>query len=175
MKLSKEPLIGKEAIAERIAALAAEIAADHSGAPLTLIGVLKGALPFTADLMRLLPGDVTLDFVRARSYEGAASSGRVLMHYMPEVEIRGRNILLIEDILDTGRTASVILGELRALEPAQLHLVALLDKPARRVIRVEADYAGFTIGDDFVVGYGLDYSERYRHLPAIYVLEEDAP
>lgn len=175
MKLSDRPLIGADAIAGCIARLAARITADFPGAPLTLIAVLKGALPFAADLMRCLPGDVAVDFVRARSYDGANSTGRVIMHYTPEVDLRGRNVLLVEDILDTGRTVAVIMDELRKREPSQLRLVTLLDKPARRTVPVDADYTGFTIDDHFVVGYGLDYNEQYRQLPAIYVLEEDAP
>lgn len=175
MNLSNVPLIGADAIAGRVGEIAARIGADFAGAPLTLIAVLKGALPFAADLMRCLPGDVAIDFVRARSYDGASSMGQVIIHYTPELELRGRNVLLVEDILDTGRTASFIVDELRKRGPSQLRLVTLLDKPARRVVPIDADYVGFTIDDHFVAGYGLDYNEQHRHLPAIYVLEEAAP
>ncbi|HNT89794.1 MAG TPA: phosphoribosyltransferase family protein [Candidatus Hydrogenedentes bacterium] len=120
---------------------------------------------------RLESGDVCLDFIRARSYIGETSSGVVEIMHAPEVLIRDRHVLLVEDILDTGRTASQIIAWLKERGPASLRVCALIDKPARRLVEVRADYVGFSIEDHFVVGYGLDHNEQYRHLPSVYTLD----
>ncbi|NIA16184.1 MAG: hypoxanthine phosphoribosyltransferase [Nitrospiraceae bacterium] len=170
------PLFSADQIARRVVELAHEIDADleakgRSG-DLLLIAVLKGSVVFVADLMRGMATPVSIEFIRARGYEGTESSGNVELTYLPEQSVAGRNVLLVEDILDTGRTADVILQRLRAEGPAHLALCALLDKPSRREVEVEADYVGFTIDDFFVVGYGLDYNQQGRDWPAIHVLPE---
>ena len=172
MHLSERPLIETASIQARIADLAREISADYHGEPLVLLVVLKGSLHFASDLQRALPIEqsVQLEFIRARSYAGTTSSGDVRLGYTPELNLQGHHVLILEDILDTGRTATVIRDYVQARRPASVKIGALLDKPARRVVPIEADYVGFEIDDYFVVGYGLDYNEAYRHLPAIYCL-----
>lgn len=174
MRLNPEPLISPGQIAARVTELAAEMRADYAGRRPLLLCVLKGAAIFTADLARALAMDADLDFVRARSYIGMRSGGEVSLSRMDDLRISGRHVLLIEDIVDTGRTLSLLCGRLRDCEPASLALCALLDKPARREVPVRIDYTGFTVGDQFVVGYGLDYEERYRHLPGVHLLEESS-
>lgn len=173
MLLNPEPLISAERIAARVAELAAQIRADYAGRRPLLLGVLKGAAFFTADLARALEMDVDLEFVRARSYVGSRSGGDVSVSRMDDLKIAGRHVLLIEDIVDTGRTLSLLCGRLLDCEPASLALCTLLDKPGRREVPVRVDYAGFEIENQFVVGYGLDYEERYRHLPGVHLLEVD--
>jgi hypoxanthine phosphoribosyltransferase len=171
VRVSEEPFICAEAIQRRVCELAAEIRADFGGAPLTLVVVLKGSVIFAADLMRALDGDVAVEFIRARSYVGAHSSGVVSFDQLPDDTIEGRHVLVVEDILDTGRTCLAVFERLRARRPASMKLCVLLDKPSRRAVAVAADYVGFMIEDRFVVGYGLDYNEAYRNLPAIYLVE----
>jgi hypoxanthine phosphoribosyltransferase len=139
-----------------------------------LIGVLRGAVVFVADLIRALQVSVTVDFVGLSSYGARAeSSGTVAITTPLQVPIEGRDVLVVEDILDTGRSMSALLGYLRARSPRSIRLCALLDKQARRVETIAADYVGFVIPDGFVVGYGIDYADRYRQLPAIYRVETD--
>ncbi|MBW7866061.1 MAG: hypoxanthine phosphoribosyltransferase [Candidatus Hydrogenedentes bacterium] len=173
MRLNPEPLISPERIAARVGEMAAQIRADYAGRRPLLLCVLKGAAFFTADLARALAMDTDLEFVRARSYVGTRSGGEVSLSRMDDLKITGRHVLLIEDIVDTGRTLSRLCGRLRDCEPASLALVTLLDKPGRREVPMRADYTGFEIGNQFVVGYGLDYEEQYRQLPGVYLLEED--
>lgn len=170
MRLSDTPLIDAVRIAARVRQLANEISADYAQSEIVLLTVLKGSFLFAADLLRALSIGATIDFVQARSYDGTNSTGEVHFLYLPETAIAGKHVLIVEDILDTGRTAAAILEHIAALGPASVRLCALLDKPARRVTAVSADYVGFPIGDEFVVGYGLDYEERYRELPAVYTL-----
>ena len=176
MRPPEPPLFSAAQIARRVAELAqridADLAAHERPDDLLLIAVLKGGVVFASDLMRAMATPVSMDFIRARSYEGAESSGEVALTYLPERSVAGRHVLLVEDILDTGRTADIILKRLRAEHPAHLAFCALLDKPSRRQVEVEADYIGFTIDDLFVVGYGLDYNQRGRDWPAIHVLPE---
>lgn len=139
--------------------------------PLVLVVVLKGAAVFAADLLRSLSIPAELEFVRAASYgSGTSSSGKVKFSHLVEGPLTGREILLVEDIVDSGRTVSVILRELRRHQPASLRLAALLDRPARRELPVKIDFTGFVIPDRFVIGYGLDYAGLYRELPGIYSL-----
>jgi hypoxanthine phosphoribosyltransferase len=158
----------------RIAEMAAAIGRDFAGQPLLLCGVLKGAAIFLADLVRAIPLDCTYDFVAAESYgHGRESSGSVrLTRALPEGSITGRNVLLVEDILDSGTTLAHLRDTLLRQRPARLAVAVLLDKPSRRRVAVAADYIGFTIPDRFVVGYGMDFAERYRQLPAIHFLPE---
>lgn len=171
MTLSEKPLLDADQIRARAAALGAAITHDYQGRELVLLVVLKGALLFAADLMRCIELDFALSFIRARSYQGALSSGDVCFTLLPEDSVRDRHVLVIEDILDTGRTWAAIREWLQRRNPASIALCALLDKPSRRVEPATPDYAGFVIDDRFVAGYGLDFDERYRGLPAIYTVE----
>jgi hypoxanthine phosphoribosyltransferase len=137
-----------------------------------LVCVLKGAFMFLADLARAIGGDVTLDFLAVSSYGASTrSSGQVQFLKDLSHPIAGRDVLIVEDIVDTGLTLAYLLGSLRARSPRTLRTACLLSKPSRRKVPVDVDYVGFTIEDCFVVGYGLDYDERYRHLPEIAVIE----
>jgi hypoxanthine phosphoribosyltransferase len=161
-------LLDAKKIEARIAELAATISTDYHGRTPHLVGVLKGAWVFMADLVRKISIECTVDFLSIQSYgAGTASSGEVKITKDLDVSIEGRDVLVVEDILDTGRTFSYLQEVLRARGPASLRLAALLDKNARRVIPVEADYVGFEIPNVFVVGYGLDFDQKYRNLPDI--------
>jgi len=159
-------------IGEKVAELAARIDRDFpeqaDAPPLWLIGALKGAFVFTADLARAIRRECRVDFVEAKSYgQGTEPSSKPRILREPEVDLTGCDVLLVEDILDTGRTSERLLALLASKRPRTLRLVVLLDKPSRRKANVRADYAGFEIPDRFVVGYGLDYAERWRDLPDI--------
>lgn len=171
MRLSKEPLIPADAIHARVCALADRINEDYADKELVVVVVLKGGLLFAADLLRSLRVPLALEYIRAKSYDGDRSAGAVELKILPEQSLAGRHVLFVEDILDTGRTTAAILDFARNTNAASIALCVLLDKPSRRVSPVHAGYVGFTIGDSFVVGYGLDYDERYRELPAIHTLE----
>ena len=166
-----ELLISERRIRARTAQLARRIDADYRVRELSLVVVLKGATIFAADLVRRLTIPVTLDFVAASSYGAATrSSGEVALCGLDRLDIGGRAVLLVEDILDTGRTSAAILDDLRQREPASLALCALLRKEAARSLDLPVGYFGFDIPNDFVVGWGLDYAERYRNLRGIYRL-----
>jgi hypoxanthine phosphoribosyltransferase len=168
-----EVLVDAQRIAARVRELGAEISRDYRSrdAGPHLVGILKGAWVFMADLIRQLSVDVTVDFLGIQSYiVGADSSGEVKITKDLDVSIAGRHVLVVEDILDTGRTYNYLQGVLAAHQPASLKLVTLLDKTSRRVIPVHADYVGFEIPNVFVVGYGLDYDQKYRCLPDVRVL-----
>jgi hypoxanthine phosphoribosyltransferase len=166
------PLISERRIRQRVAALAGAIDADYGGERLSLVAVLKGACIFAADLSRRIAAPATLDFIAASSYGSSTrSSGTVALDRLDRVELSGRHVLIIEDILDTGQTMRVILDRFRQQRPASLALCALLRKPAARELDdLPANYVGFDIDDEFVVGYGMDYAERYRNLPGVYRL-----
>lgn len=168
---STQPLIDRARLHARIGELAAALDDCLAGRELLVLVVLKGSVPFSVDLMRQLHLPLQVDYVRARSYSGTESRGDIVFTHLPETALKDRHVLVVEDILDTGNTAVAILDVVKAQHPASITLVSLLDKPARRTREVEADFVGFTIGDQFVVGYGLDYNERYRELDAIYTLE----
>lgn len=165
------PLIDAARIQTRVAELAATITPRYADRELVLLVVLKGGSVFAADLMRHMTSPVVIDFIRARSYEGTESNGGVTITYWPETPLVERDVLIIEDILDTGRTAHAIREWVCRQRPASVALCALLDKPSRRHAAVEADYVGFTIEDHFVVGYGLDYEQQGRQYPYIGVLQ----
>lgn len=163
-----EVLLDAETIAGRVRELAAQISADYRGRPLRLVGILKGAWVFLADLVRHLDLEVTVDFLSIASYgNNSYASGAVRITKDLDQSIEGLDVLIVEDILDTGQTFEYLRGVLEAHKPRSLKLVTLLDKPSRRVRPVQADYVGFTIPDVFVVGYGLDYAQKYRHLPDV--------
>jgi len=169
-----EVLVDADTIAATVAQLGARIAADYAGRDPVLVSILKGALPFLADLMRAIPIRLSLDFLEVSSYgAGTTSSGVVRILKDLAHPIEGRHVLVVEDILDTGHTLSFVLDHLRGQRPASVALCTLLDKPARRVVGVTPDYRGLEIPDKFVVGYGLDYAERYRNLPFIGVLKPE--
>jgi hypoxanthine phosphoribosyltransferase len=168
-----EVLIDRETLAARVAELGAEVSADYEGRDLLLIGVLKGAVFFMADLMRHLTVPCEVDFMAISSYGDATdSSGIVRILKDLDINIEGRHVLVVEDIIDSGLTLSYLIRNLESREPATLEVCALLTKPSRREIDVPVRYVGFEIPNKFVVGYGLDFAERYRNLPYVGVLDE---
>ena len=168
-----EILVDADMLSGRITELGDEISADYEGRDLLLIGVLKGAVFFMADLMRHLTVPCELDFMAISSYGAATdSSGVVRILKDLDINIRERNVLVVEDIIDSGLTLSYLVRNLSAREPASLEICALLTKPSRREIEVPVRYVGFEIPNRFVIGYGLDFAERYRNLPYVGVLNE---
>lgn len=178
-------LISRKQIADRVSAIAADITRDFSGQEVIFVGVLKGAAIFLGDLARQVQLDATFDFIGVSSYgnrpsptqelkEGWDSTGEVRVTKDVDQSMRDKNVILVEDILDTGLTLTFLKKILLAHQPKALRIVALLDKPSRRKQPIQADYVGFTIPDEFVVGYGLDYAERYRNLPDICVVPRNS-
>jgi hypoxanthine phosphoribosyltransferase len=167
-------LLDQATLTARTTALAAEIRAAYpTGEPIHLVAVLKGAFVFLADLMRAFDGAVTCDFIAVSSYgAGKTSSGEVRLTKDLDRSLQGRHVIIVEDIVDTGLTLNYLQEILRARDPRSLRTACLLSKPSRRKIDVSVEFIGFTIEDRFVVGYGLDYDEQYRHLPYIGVLDE---
>ena len=169
-----EVLIDADALRGRIAELGEEISAYYAGQDLLLIGVLKGAVFFMADLMRHLTVPCEVDFMAISSYGAQTdSSGVVRILKDLDINIEGRNVLVVEDIIDSGLTLSYLMRNLESREPASLEICALLTKPARREIDVPVRWIGFEIPNRFVIGYGLDFAERYRNLPYVGVLSDD--
>jgi hypoxanthine phosphoribosyltransferase len=167
-----EVLIEEDALRRRVAELGDEISADYGGRDLLLIGVLKGAVFFMADLMRHLTVPCEVDFMAISSYGAATdSSGVVRILKDLDINIEGREVLVVEDIIDSGLTLSYLMRNLEAREPASLEVCALMTKPERREIEVPVRYVGFEIPNRFVIGYGLDFAERYRNLPYVGVLD----
>lgn len=165
-------LITRQQIAAKVAELGARITADFAEQPLVLVGVLKGAAIFLADLARHIRLDATFDFIAVSSYgDSQQQSGEVRLIKDVDRSMEGRNVILVEDILDTGVTLTYIRRLLQAHRPKSLKIAALLDKVPRHTQPIAADYVGFQIPDEFVVGYGLDFAERYRNLPDICILE----
>lgn len=168
-----EILIQRKEIADAVARMGQQITRDFAGESVVLVGVLKGACLFLGDLARQIELDATFDFIAVRSYGGKKHpAGEVQLIKDVTTPLRDRNIILVEDILDTGLTLTFLRKHLYQHQPRSLKIAALLDKPSRRVADVQADYVGFQIPDKFVVGYGLDHAERFRNLPDICVLEE---
>jgi hypoxanthine phosphoribosyltransferase len=171
-----EILLSREQIAARVAELGQRITRDFAGQSILLIGVLKGACLFLGDLARQIQLDATFDFIAVKSYgTQKQSTGEVQLIKDVTTPIQNQNVILVEDILDTGLTMTFLKKMLMTRQPNMLKTATLLDKPSRRVLPIEADYVGFEIPDKFVIGYGLDYAERYRNLPDICVLEEVPP
>lgn len=169
-----EKMFTEEEVEERVEALAKQISRDYEGRPLHIICMLKGATFFTCALAKRLTVPVTLDFMSASSYGSSTqSSGIVRINKDLDESIEGKDVLVIEDIIDTGRTLGYILGLLGDREPASLRLCVLLDKPDRRVVEVPVDYTGFEIPDEFVVGCGMDYDQQCRNLPYIGIVKFD--
>ncbi len=166
-------LISEEAVTKRINEIAEQISKDYAGEELHLICILKGSVFFTTALASRITVPLTMDFMSVSSYGNeTVSSGRIKILKDLDESIQGKNVLVVEDIIDTGRTLSHLMSFLGARNPKSLKLCALLDKPSRREIPVDVDYIGMEIPDLFVVGYGLDYEQRYRNLPFIGVVEQ---
>ncbi len=177
-------LLSRQQIAERVAAMGEEINRDFSGQAVILVGVLKGAAIFLSDLARQLRLDATFDFIGVSSYgnrpspdqelkSGWDSTGEVRLTKDVDQSMKDRNVILVEDILDTGLTLTYLKKVLLAHQPKSLRIAALLDKPSRRKQPIQGDYVGFKIPDEFVVGYGLDYAEKYRNLPDICIVPRE--
>lgn len=169
-----EVLVDEAAIAAKVRELGRKITEDYRGKDLVLVSILKGALPFLADLMRKIELPLSLDFLEVSSY-GASTETSGVVRILKDLAnpIGARDVLVVEDILDTGNTLAFVVDHLRSQHPASVRLCTLLDKPSRRVVQIAIDYRGFEIPDKFVVGYGLDYAERYRNLPFIGVLKPE--
>lgn len=167
-------LFSEEELKQRVRELGERITADYAGKAPVLISVLRGSYIFMADLTRSIDLPCTVDFMSVSSYgKGTSSSGQVQITKDLSDDIEGRDVIVVEDILDSGNTLFYLLQLLQARKPASIRLCTLLDKPERRVKEVAADYSGFTIPDAFVVGYGLDYAEKYRNLPYIGILKPE--
>lgn len=172
--LNREELLSAAEIACRVKELAAEITAAYAGRKVLLVCVLKGAVVFASDLMRHLDLPVEIDFIAVSSYGSeTASSGAVRILKDLDSSIQGKELLIVEDIVDTGLTLDYLCKNLLSRKPKSLKVVTLLDKPKRRRVKFTPDFCGFEIPDRFVVGYGLDFNEDYRHLPGIYVLQPE--
>jgi len=170
-----EVLLTEERIQARVIEMGAAITADFTGRRLTLVSVLKGSLPFMADLMRAIDLPVRIDVMEVSSYGGATTESSGLVRILKDLSssIEGQEVLIVEDIIDTGLTLNYLLRYLRGKKPASIRICTLLDKPARRLVDIDVDYTGFTIPDQFVVGYGLDYGEQYRNLRFVGVLKPE--
>jgi hypoxanthine phosphoribosyltransferase len=167
-----KPVLSREKIARRTAELGAAITRDYAGRRLVVIGILKGAFIFTADLVRAIDLPLEIDFIRVASYGNlACSSGSLQLTKDVELPLEGKDLLLVEDILDTGRTLACLEEMLQRHQPRSIRICALIDKEERREVAVTVDYLGFTVAEGFLVGYGLDYAEQHRHYPAVYQLE----
>jgi hypoxanthine phosphoribosyltransferase len=168
-------LLSEERIRERVVELGRQISQDYAGQHLTLVSVLKGSLPFMADLMREIEIPLRIDLMEVSSYGGASTESSGLVRILKDLSasIAGEQVLLVEDIIDTGLTLNYLVRYLRGKNPASLRICTLLDKPARRLVDIPVDYTGFTIPDQFVVGYGLDYGELYRNLRFVGVLRPE--
>ena len=172
-EMSKEVLYSRAEIQKKVKEVAGRISHDYAGRELIIIGILKGAFVFMADLIRELSIPCKIDFVRAASYgAGQETSGKVVMTKDIETSIEGKDILIVEDIVDTGLTLTYLVGWLKERNPRSLKVCAFLDKRKRRKVAFEADYVGFTIDDGFVVGYGLDFNEQSRYLPEVYLVKQ---
>jgi len=170
-----EVLLTEAEIAAKTAELGRRISQDYAGRNLTLVSVLKGSLPFMADLMRQISLPLRIDLMEVSSYGGTATESSGLVRIIKDLSasIADEDVLLVEDIIDTGLTLNYLVRYLRGKSPASLKICTLLDKPARRLVDIPVDYVGFEIPDQFVVGYGLDYSERYRNLRFVGVLRPE--
>lgn len=171
----KEVLFTDEELQQRIQQLGQQITQDYAGKEIIMIGILRGAVIFMADLARAIKVPVTLDFMAVSSYgTGTESSGVVRILKDLNEDVAGRHLLIVEDIIDSGLTLKYLWNNLKSRHPASIRICTLLNKPERRKADVEVDYNGFNIPDEFVVGYGLDYAEKYRNLPYIGILKPEA-
>ncbi|ACI21549.1 MULTISPECIES: hypoxanthine phosphoribosyltransferase [Thermodesulfovibrio] len=167
------PLISEDQIQKKVKELAYKISADYANKDLLVIGVLKGSFMFFSDLIRYIQTPLKVDFIIASSYIKDSSSGEVKIHYFPREEIQGKDVLLVDDIIDTGISLKVIREKILSMNPSSLKICVFLDKTERRVVDVPVNYTGFKIPNKFVVGYGLDYHEMFRNLPYITVFKKE--
>ena len=165
-------LVSEEEIRRRVSELAAEVEADFAGRDLVVVGLLTGTLMFLADLVREIDLPLRLDFMGVSSYGDGTESRELIFTKELKLDVANRDVLLVDDILDTGKTLRAVIDKLNGMAPRQIRTCVLLSKKARREYDIPADYVGFEIPDEFVVGYGLDYAEKYRNLPSIGVLKE---
>lgn len=166
-------LVTEEQIKEKIAELAQILTDEYKDKNPLFIGILKGVVIFYADMVRACQFPCQFDFLSVSSYDGTTSTGTVTFHKDVSFDLKGRHVVILEDILDTGCTLKAVIDHLMEMEPASLKICTLLDKPERRTADLQADYIGYTIPNEFVVGYGLDYNERYRNLPFVGVLKHE--
>ena len=166
-------LLSKEEIENKVSEIGAQITADYEGKYPVFVGILKGCFVFMADLLRHVDVTCTMDFMAVSSYSGTKTTGAVKINKDLQHDIKERHVILVEDILDSGITLNYIKNYLSVREPASIKIATLLDKPARRQADIKADYACFEVPDAFVVGYGLDYNEKYRNLPYIGILKPE--
>jgi hypoxanthine phosphoribosyltransferase len=166
-------LLSEERIARRVRAMARQLKRDYRGRELVIVSLLSGTVMFLADLIRHLELPLRLDFMGVSSYGSGTTSGELVFTKELRLDVRGRDVLLVDDILDTGRTLKRVMERLRKLRPKRIRTCVFLEKKARRQEQVRADYVGFQIPDAFVVGYGMDYAERYRNLPFVGVLRPE--
>ena len=170
----KEVLVCEEQLAQKVAQLGKQISKDYAAKNLLLISVLKGSVVFMSDLMRAIDIPCRIDFLSVSSYgSGTKTSGVVKITKDLDIPLKGYDILVVEDILDSGMTLSYIWELLQARDPASIRLCTLFDKPSRRKVDIKADYVGFEVPDEFIVGYGLDYDEKYRNLPYVGILKPE--
>ncbi len=165
------PLISQQEIKEKTREIGQEISRDYKDLDLVVVGVLKGAFVFLADLVRQISIDHEIDLLGASSYEGTSSTGQIVFTKQPDLELKGRDVLLVEDIVDTGWTIAKTVEAMQLLNPRSIKICALIDKNERREAQINVDYSCFCIDGGFIVGYGLDYNEKYRNLPAIFNLK----
>lgn len=164
-------LINKSKLEKRIEEMGKQIAKDYEGKELVLVGILKGSVMFMAELAKNIKKSVALDFMDASSYEGTESTGKIKINKDIRDSIEGKDVIIVEDIIDTGRTLTYVKEHLEQKNPNSVKIATMLSKPSRRVLELKVDYIGFAIEDKFVVGYGLDYNEQYRNLPYIGYIE----
>ncbi len=164
-------LINKSKLEKRIEELGKQIEKDHQGKELVFVGILKGSVMFMSELAKNVKSNVELDFMDVSSYQGTESTGTVTINKDIRNSIEGKDVILVEDIIDTGRTLTYVLEYLKQKNPNSIKIATMLSKPSRRVMELNVDYIGFSIEDKFVVGYGLDYNEKYRNLPYIGYIE----
>lgn len=171
----KKILVTHDQIVDRAKELGKQISDDYgkSGETPVLVALLKGSVPFIAELMKHIELDITIDFMDVSSYEGTESIGDIRVIKDLSCSVKGVSILLVEDIVDTGKTLQEVTKMLKNKGAADVKVVSLLDKPERRIVEIEADYVGFVVPNEFVVGFGLDYNQKYRHLPYVGVLKDE--
>ncbi|MEG0284186.1 MAG: hypoxanthine phosphoribosyltransferase [Erysipelotrichales bacterium] len=169
----KKILVSEKQIVERSKELAAQINEEFKGERVTFIALLSGSVPFLAELIKHVTVDCDIDFMDVSSYRGGSESGEVRILKDLTMSIQGSNVIIVEDIVDTGKTLKIVKGIIENRDPKKVKIISLLDKPEGRIVDIDADYVGFTIPNEFVIGFGLDYDELYRNLPYVGVLKEE--
>lgn len=166
-----EVLINETKLQKRIEELARKIEKDYEGKEIVLLGILKGSVPFLWELAKRIKNDMQLEFIEVSSYEGTESTGKIKLNKDIGSSIEGKDVIIVEDIIDTGRTLTYLKQHILEKKPNSLKIATLLSKPSRRIMKLDVDYIGFQIEDKFVVGFGLDYNQKYRNLPYIGCIE----